>query len=143
MRYTAQKQSVNYYHDQNYRAVIAVWFVTSERFAHSKIHHLIIMRYNRCHSNDNPGSPNRILDFASIAPIRIDPCHNRLVNFRDMSYIECTIRRLSSVTLVAFSTARTLLEIYMLEVLIFSIYNISITNNKLLTLIKFLFFSLF
>jgi len=47
LRYTAQKQSVNYYRDQNYRPVIAVRLVTSERFAHSKIHHLIIMRYNR------------------------------------------------------------------------------------------------
>lgn len=88
MRYTAEKQSVNYYRDQNYRAVIAVWLVTSERFAHSKIHHLIIMRYNRCHSNDNPGSPHRLLDFASIAPIRIDP-RQPTHEFRDTLYIGC------------------------------------------------------
>lgn len=146
MRYTAQKQSVNYYHDQNYRAVIAVWFVTSERFAHSKIHHLIIMRYNRCHSNDNPGSPNRLLYFVSIAPIRIDPCQ-ATCKFRDtiramyrvhyymsfQSQIACLSNRFSHDE----NFARNLYG-----VLIFSIYIYNILTTYF-SLIKFLFFLLF
>lgn len=102
MRYTAEKQSVNYYRDQNYRAVIAVWLVTSERFAHSKIHHLIIMRYNRCHSNDNPGSPHRLLDFASIAPIRIDP-RQPTHEFRDtVVYTGCPRQLLNVLSITNF-----------------------------------------